>query len=117
MGWNSSISADRAACLHASRRSQYVYFVHSYYLRAEEDVVTATAEYGVTIDAAVQKSNLLACQFHPRKEWGGRHRAAAEFAAMAGEGGQRLMYAKRIIPCLDLKKRPGRQGDEFRQPA
>ena len=45
----------------------YVYFVHSYYLRAEEDVVTATAEYGTTIHAAVQKGNLLACQFHPEK--------------------------------------------------
>lgn len=46
----------------------YVYFVHSYYLHAENrDVVSATTEYGVEIDAAVQKGNLFATQFHPEK--------------------------------------------------
>ena len=46
----------------------YVYFVHSYYLEAEDpDIVTATAEYGVTIHASVQSGNLFACQFHPEK--------------------------------------------------
>ena len=66
----------------------YVYFVHSYYLRAEEDVVTATAEYGVTIDAAVQKSNLLACQFHPEKSGAVGIELLRNFAAIAGEGGR-----------------------------
>lgn len=46
----------------------YVYFVHSYYLRAQdEDIVTATAEYGVHIHASVEKGNVFACQFHPEK--------------------------------------------------
>lgn len=46
----------------------YVYFVHSYYLQAaEEEIVTATTEYGVKIHASVEKGNVFACQFHPEK--------------------------------------------------
>ena len=45
-----------------------VYFVHSYYLQAEEpEIVKATTEYGVTIHASVEKGNVFACQFHPEK--------------------------------------------------
>ena len=46
----------------------FVYFVHSYYLQAEEpEIVKATTEYGVTIHASVEKENVFACQFHPEK--------------------------------------------------
>ena len=46
----------------------YVYFVHSYYLQAEDEgIVTATTEYGVQIHASVEKGNVFACQFHPEK--------------------------------------------------
>ena len=51
----------------------YVYFVHSYYLKAaEEDIVTATTEYSTHIHASVEKGNVFACQFHPEKssKWG-----------------------------------------------
>jgi glutamine amidotransferase len=48
--------------------NSYVYFVHSYYLKAEEEsIVKATTEYGVTIHASVEKDNVFACQFHPEK--------------------------------------------------
>ena len=46
----------------------YVYFVHSYYLQAEElSSVVATTEYGVNIHASVEKDNVFVCQFHPEK--------------------------------------------------
>lgn len=46
----------------------YVYFVHSYYLKAEDEgIVTAVTEYGTTIHASVEQGNLFACQFHPEK--------------------------------------------------
>jgi glutamine amidotransferase len=46
----------------------YVYFVHSYYLEAEDrDIVTATTDYSTCIHASVQSGNLFACQFHPEK--------------------------------------------------
>ena len=46
----------------------YVYFVHSYYLHAQDkEIVKAVTEYGVEIHASVEKGNLFACQFHPEK--------------------------------------------------
>ena len=46
----------------------YVYFVHSYYLKAEdESIVTATTEYSTLIHASVESGNEFACQFHPEK--------------------------------------------------
>lgn len=67
MGWNSLSLQKTDGLFDGITGSPYVYFVHSYYLRAEEDIVTAVSEYGETIHAAVQKGNLLACQFHPEK--------------------------------------------------
>lgn len=62
-----------------------MYFVHSYYLQAQEDVVTATAEYGATIHAAVRKGNLMACQFHPEKSGRVGLQILENFAAMLGK--------------------------------
>ena len=46
----------------------FVYFVHSYYLKArEESIVKATIEYSTHIHASVEKDNIFACQFHPEK--------------------------------------------------
>ena len=68
IGWN-SLSINRACPLFAGLDDgTYVYFVHSYYLRADDDaIVAATTEYGVTIHAAVWKDNCFATQFHPEK--------------------------------------------------
>ena len=50
------------------RDQEYVYFVHSYYLKAqEESQVAATTWYGTEIHAAVEAGNVFACQFHPEK--------------------------------------------------
>ena len=67
MGWNSLSFPKEGRLFAGIPENSYVYFVHSYYLQAEEDVVTATAEYGVTIHASVEKGNVFACQFHPEK--------------------------------------------------
>ncbi len=67
IGWNSLQFTHSSRLFRGLEKEPYVYFVHSYYLRAREDVVTATAQYGVTIHAAVEKGNLFACQFHPEK--------------------------------------------------
>ena len=82
MGWNSLEIRQPGGLFQGMEREPYVYFVHSYYLRAREDVVTATAEYGVTIHAAVQRGNLLACQFHPEKSGETGLRMLRNFAAM-----------------------------------
>ena len=86
IGWNSLTIRKPGGLFAGVEGEPYVYFVHSYYLRAEEDVVTATAEYGTTIHAAVQKGNLLACQFHPEKSGQVGLSLLENFKAMA-EGG------------------------------
>ena len=68
MGWNSLKVKENAKLFKNLPSDPYVYFVHSYYLQAEDpDVVAATAEYGVTVHASVEKDNIFACQFHPEK--------------------------------------------------
>lgn len=69
IGWNSlRLSQQKGDLFQGLEPEPYVYFVHSYYLQAENRAdVTATAEYGVSIDAAVQRDNLCAVQFHPEK--------------------------------------------------
>lgn len=68
MGWN-SISVKAGSRLFKDMpENPYVYFVHSYYLRAEsEEDVAASTEYIVHIHAAVEHGNIFACQFHPEK--------------------------------------------------
>lgn len=87
IGWNSLAVGKPGGLFAGVEGEPYVYFVHSYYLRAEEDVVTATAEYGTTIHAAVQKGNLLACQFHPEKSGQVGLSLLENFKAMAERGG------------------------------
>lgn len=67
IGWNSLNLNSREGLFAGLEGESYVYFVHSYYLNAEEAVVTSTAEYGVEIHTSIQKGNLYACQFHPEK--------------------------------------------------
>lgn len=68
IGWNSLHLSNNGVLFNGIDEQAYVYFVHSYYLQAENpDIVTATTDYGVTIHASVEKDNIYACQFHPEK--------------------------------------------------
>ncbi len=68
MGWNSLCLQNDGRLFQGLKQDSYVYFVHSYYLKAEEEsIVKATTDYGVHIHASVEKGNVFACQFHPEK--------------------------------------------------
>lgn len=68
MGWNSLQLKHNGKLFQNLGEETYVYFVHSYYLKAEDpSIVKATTEYGVSIDASVEQENVFACQFHPEK--------------------------------------------------
>lgn len=68
MGWNSLHLQNDGRLFRGIEQNPYVYFVHSYYLKAgEEKTVKATTEYSVNIHASVEKDNVFACQFHPEK--------------------------------------------------
>ena len=68
MGWNSLSINPKSRLFRGIEANPYVYFVHSFFLHAaDRELVAATTEYGVTIDAAVERGNVFATQFHPEK--------------------------------------------------
>ena len=68
MGWNCLTLQHDGRLFRGLSQDPYVYFVHSFYLKAkEEQIVKAVTRYGVQIHASVEKDNVFACQFHPEK--------------------------------------------------
>ena len=68
MGWNSLHFQNQGRLFANLPENSYVYFVHSYYLQAEdESIVKATTDYSTCIHASVEQGNVFACQFHPEK--------------------------------------------------
>lgn len=87
IGWNSLELQGDGRLFRGFPETPYVYFVHSYYLKArEEAIVKATTDYGVHIHASVEKNNLFACQFHPEKSSGTGLAILRNFAELGGEG-------------------------------
>lgn len=68
MGWNSIDVVKDSKILKNLGDEPYVYFVHSYYINADdESIVSAYTEYGERLGIAVEKGNIFATQFHPEK--------------------------------------------------
>ena len=68
IGWNSLNLQNNGRLFAGLPENPYVYFVHSYYLKAKDDmIVKATTEYSTHIHASVEQDNIFACQFHPEK--------------------------------------------------
>lgn len=68
IGWNSLNLQNDGRLFAGMNQNPYVYFVHSYYLKAaDESIVKATCDYSTCIHASVEKDNVFACQFHPEK--------------------------------------------------
>jgi len=67
IGWNALHFCKESKLLRYIKEGDCVYFVHSYYAENCDDSLVATAEYGKELTAAVQKGNIMGCQFHPEK--------------------------------------------------
>ena len=67
IGWNALHLTKVSPLFRYVREGDCVYFVHSYYGAKCEPSVIATAEYGAPVTAAVQRDNVMGCQFHPEK--------------------------------------------------
>ena len=89
MGWNDITFAHPGRLFAGVAEHSYVYFVHSYYLKAEDpSIVTAVTRYGTGIHASVEKGNVFACQFHPEKSSDVGLQILKNFAAICAEGGR-----------------------------
>ncbi len=88
IGWNNLKFPNEGRLFRGLPEDSYVYFVHSYYLQArEEEIVTATTEYGALIHASVEKDNIFACQFHPEKSSGVGRKILQNFIAVIRDAG------------------------------
>jgi len=67
IGWNALHFCKESKLLRYIKEGDCVYFVHSFYAENCGDSLVATAEYGKELTAAVQKGNIMGCQFHPEK--------------------------------------------------
>lgn len=67
IGWNALHFTRESNLFKYIKPNNCVYFVHSFYATDCDDSVIATAEYGKELTAAVQKDNVMGCQFHPEK--------------------------------------------------
>ena len=68
IGWNDLSFLNQGRLFRGIQEGSYVYFVHSYYLKAaDESIVTAATDYGTCVHASVEQGNVFACQFHPEK--------------------------------------------------
>lgn len=83
MGWNSLKIREGACLFQGIPQDTYVYFVHSYYLKAaDEGIVAASTEYSTLIHASVESGNVFACQFHPEKSSAAGLQILRNFAAL-----------------------------------
>lgn len=67
IGWNALKFYGKNPLFKYINEGDCVYFVHSFYAENCEDSLTATAEYGKELTAAVADNNIFGCQFHPEK--------------------------------------------------
>ncbi len=85
IGWNSLKLEHNGRLFQDIHTEPYVYFVHSYYLKAKDECsVKASTEYGVSIHASVEQGNIFACQFHPEKSSSVGLKMLSNFAKIQG---------------------------------
>lgn len=85
MGWNNIKTVKRSQLLEALPDDPYLYFVHSYCVIADRrEAVSATAQYGMLFDAAVEDGLLFGVQFHPEKSGEAGHSFLRRFVKLCG---------------------------------
>jgi len=67
MGWNQLNVSKSDGILEGISSGSWCYFVHSYIPHADESLVAAHTEYGVTFPSVIDCGTLIGTQFHPEK--------------------------------------------------
>ena len=68
MGWNDLEITRSSKLLDGVKDGSWVYFVHSYRVKPNnEDVIVANSDYGIKVPAVIEKDNFFGTQFHPEK--------------------------------------------------
>ncbi len=69
IGWNQlNIKKPDIPIFYKIPNGAFMYFVHSYYVKPEdESIIAASTDYGIEFTSVIAKDNLFATQFHPEK--------------------------------------------------
>jgi glutamine amidotransferase len=68
MGWNQIGFKTPSPLFNGTKDSSDVYFVHSYYVKPDdESVISTLTNYGMDFCSSIRRDNLVATQFHPEK--------------------------------------------------
>ena len=68
IGWNAlKFKGEKSKLYKYVNEGDCVYFVHSFYAKADPDCISATTEYGIELTASVERGNVYGTQFHPEK--------------------------------------------------
>lgn len=68
IGWNDVKCDLQSPLLKDGRETQTFYFVHSYYLKPQNNrIIIGTCNYGLNFCAILQQENIFGVQFHPEK--------------------------------------------------
>ncbi len=88
MGWNQIRKRGDVPHLAGIADGTYLYFVHSYVVRPEDDqLIAATTDYGGEFVSAVRRENVFACQFHPEKSQSVGLRILKNFSELVAQNG------------------------------
>lgn len=86
MGWNQVRQTQKHPLWQGIDDDSRFYFVHSYYVDAEnQDLVAGNTEYGVDFAASIARENIFAVQFHPEKSHKAGLTLLANFARWNGD--------------------------------
>lgn len=68
IGWNALRILDKGEpLLRDTREGDFVYYVHSFYVKDAGASLRAVSDYGVTVPGVVRQDNVCGTQFHPEK--------------------------------------------------
>ncbi len=81
IGWNQISIQRECPLLDGVEEGSFFYFVHSYYVEAEESESVATTHYGLDYTSIAARENLFGVQFHPEKSQRVGLRLLANFAS------------------------------------
>ena len=67
IGWNALEIKRKSSLLKYVKNGDFVYFVHSYFAKTQDEYISSVSDYSYPITATVENGNVMGCQFHPEK--------------------------------------------------
>lgn len=85
IGWNQIVPQKEHPILDGVKAGSFVYFVHSYYVKPQnQEIVLTTTNYGIEYVSGISSGNISAFQFHPEKSSQVGLKLLKNFAEMKG---------------------------------